>query len=636
LADYLINGKKVRIDPSNVLGKGGEADIYRVGNVALKIYKTAQHPDFQGMPSEQQAATERIRLHQKKLKDIPKNLPSELLTPIDLALDSQGKVVGYTMRLLDKGEVLMRYSEKSYRAAGISNDTVNTLFMKLHGAMFKAHNVDFVFGDHNDLNIIITKGDTVNICDVDAGQFGNYLCSMFTNRFVDPLLCGIAGNSMVLQKPHNKESDWYAFCVMLFQSLLYVGPYGGIYKPAKSSDRVAQGIRPSKRITVFNKEVVYPKPATHYKVLPDDLLQHFFKVFEKDFRNGFPQKLIENIRWTKCTACGTEHARPTCPQCQKVSPHLVQQVIQVRGQVTSNQFFRTQGSIVYAAVQNGKLRFLYHKDGQYFREDHNPVASSPFKQGMRFRLCGDATLLGYMGLLSTWGVIPISNGSKYAGTTSDRKSVDMTGNLPIFDANAKRRFWIDGGALYRDGVYGQEYIGNVLKDQTQFWAGDKFGFGFYRAGALNAAFVFDADSGTLNDTVKIPAIKGQLIDSTCVFSDTHVWFFTSTMENGKKLNRCTVIERYGKVVGSAEAEDGDDSWLGTIRGKAAINNFLLAATDEGIVTVSAASGDPVKVKEYPDSEPFVDRESNLFAAIENKQVVIYVVGRHDVKLLKIN
>ena len=46
-----IDGKAFSLDPQKAIGKGGEADVYSLGNgAALKIYKTPDHPDFGNDP----------------------------------------------------------------------------------------------------------------------------------------------------------------------------------------------------------------------------------------------------------------------------------------------------------------------------------------------------------------------------------------------------------------------------------------------------------------------------------------------------------------------------------------------------------------------------------------------------------
>lgn len=99
----------------------------------------------------------------------------------------------------------------------------------------------------------------------------------------------------------------------------FVDPYGGIYKPKASSQRILPGARSLHRITIFHPDVHYPKPAIPYWVLPDELLHHFQQVFEQDRRGVFPKSLLDNLRWTHCPTCGQEHARSVCPLCQAIS-----------------------------------------------------------------------------------------------------------------------------------------------------------------------------------------------------------------------------------------------------------------------------------------------------------------------------
>jgi len=623
MALVLLDGKRVSFNPSQAIGKGGEADIYRIGpKTALKIFKPPDHPDYEGQPREQQAARERLEIHQRKLQDLPRGLPSTVVTPDKLATDLTGRrVLGYSMPLVSNAEVLMRYGNRSFRSA-VSNDSVVLIFRDLHGTVVSTHSIGVVIGDFNDLNVLVS-GTEAYVIDADSFQWGPYPCRVFTARFVDPLLCDPKAVSPMLVRPHSRKSDWYAFSVMLMQSLLFVDPYGGVYKPKNPNNRVPHSARPLHRITVFHPDVVYPKPAVPYNVLPDEMLQWFHLIFEKDMRGDFPLKILEDMRWTNCSNCGTEHARAVCPNCTQVMPEAVKEVTKVRGQVTATRAFRTRGLVLFAAFQDGKLRFLYHEDGKFKREDGSVVISGAIDPLMRFRIKGDSTL--------------VAQGSRVITLTPGQKSevitVDSFGTLPIFDANERFRYWIISGQLLRDGALGPEYIGDILTNQTLFWVGPTFGFGFYRAGNLSVTFTFDAERRGINDSIKLPPIKGQLVDSTCVFTRDRCWFFVSSRQGSKTINQCIVLKRDGAVEGSAEAEDGDGSWLGAIRGKMATNNFLLAATDEGIVRVEpTGNGQITKTREFPDTEPFVDSGCHIFPGPGG----LYVINQKEVWLLKIS
>lgn len=623
MGDVYVGGAKILLDPSRAIGKGGEADVYDVGGgIALKLFKTPDHPDYQGNKHEQNTARERILIHQDKLRDFPKGLPSRVVTPKEFATDRTGrKIVGYTMSFLRGAEVLMRYSDRGFRESGVPNDTVVKIFQDLHGTVMGIHKAGVIIGDFNDLNILVANQVEANVIDADSFQFGNFLCKVFTARFVDPLKCDPKATSLMLNRPHTTESDWYAYSVMLMQCLLYVDPYGGVYNPKDIKKRIQHGARPLHRITVFNPEVKYPKPAIPYGVLPDELLDFFHRIFEKDKREEFPFKLLD-LRWTKCLSCGTEHTRRTCPKCAFAAPGAVREVTTVRGTVTATQIFQTGGVILFATHQGGKLRWLYHESELFKREDGSVVISGPLDSHMRYRVKGQSTLLAKNGRVAT--LTP--------GQETDQLAVDSFGTLPIFDNNEHSRYWISNGQLLRDGPFGSEYIGDVLEGQTLFWVGPKFGFGFYRAGNLNVAFVFDGQSRGINDSVKMPRIAGQLIDSTCVFTNSRCWFFVTLREGGKTLNRCMVVRSDGVVEATAETEAGDCSWLGTIRGKFAAGNFLLSATDEGIVRVDIENGNIAESRKFPDTEPFVDSSSNLFADTHS----VYVVCRNEIWQLRIS
>lgn len=623
MPDVYVGGKRIRLDPTRSIGKGGEADVYDIGGSrAIKLFKPPDHPDYEGEPHEQKAAAARIAEHQVKLREFPRQVPAHVITPQELATNQSGnRVLGYTMHLVSGAEVLMRYGERAFREAGIPNETVVVVFRDLHATVMGLHLVKVVIGDFNDLNVLV-RGNEAYLIDADSAQFGRFKCSMFMARFVDPLLCDSKATSLQLVKPHTETSDWYAFMVMLMQSFLYVDPYGGIYRPRDQKQRIPHGARPLHRITVFHPEVGYPKPAIHYKVLPDDLLELFHRTFEKDQRGEFPVAILNNMRWTTCIACATEHARAVCPSCAQAAPAAVKEVTRVRGKVTSTRIFRTDsGLILFATVQNGNPLWVYHENGEFRREDHGVVRHGPRNPQMRFRIRGNETLIGEPG---TFGIFRL-------GASEQKQVVDNFGLLPVFDANESHRYWLYGGQLFKDGQLAPEIIGNVLQNQTLFWAGPKFGFGFYRAGTMSVAFVFDAKFRGINDQVKLPPFRGQLIDATCVFGSNRCWLFMSSRIGGKTMNQCYVIKSDGTLEATTEAEAGDGSWLSSIRGSCAAGNFLLAVTDDGLVRVEPSGSTIAVTKEFPDTEPFVDTGCTLYPGASG----LYVVDRQEIRLLKI-
>lgn len=618
-----IAGKRYSFDPSRSIGKGGEADIFDLGGgLAGKVFKPPGHPDFTGLPFEQKAAELRLAEHQRKLRTFPQNLPPAVICPMELITDRAGSfVLGYTMQFLSGAELLLRYAQPNFRRAGVPQSEVIKVFLDLHGtvAALHAHPAKVVIGDFNDLNVLV-RSCHAHLIDADSFSFGEFYCRVFTQKFVDPLLCDPKAKTLQLIRPHNANSDWYAFAVMLFSSLLFVDPYGGVYRPKKSADLIPHDMRPLRRITVFHEDVRYPKPATPYKVLPDDLLHYFDGLLVRDRRGVFPHKLLEGMRFTKCLSCGTEHARGACPRCAFAAPAAPREKTKIYGKVIVTTLFSTRGQILHAAVQNGRLLWLYHENGEFKREDGTSVVSGILDRGLRFRLRGRETCLG--------------KGSEVArirpGVEPQRVIVDCYGALPVFDANSKHLFWVESGQLRRDGLFGPVSLGEVLSRQTLFWTGEKLGFGFYRAGNLCVAFLFDPQTPGLNDRLKLPPLRGQLTDAYCLFGSDLVWFFVSLREGGKTVNQCVVIGRDGTVRAQAGMDEGAGGWLSTLRGNCAAGKMLFVPTDDGIVRVEEAGGQLALTHEFVETESFIDAGCQLHAGGGG----IYVVQGQKIVLLK--
>ena len=613
--DIYLNQKRIRVNPKDAIGKGGEADIYDLKNgKVLKLFKTADHPDYELLPQEQLAAQARIAIHQQKLPAFPQNLPVRVIKPEALAKDKQGMILGYAMPFLQNTVPLLKYSDRNYRNTnGISQQFITELFRDLHESVLKVHQANVTIGDFNDLNLLASQNQ-VHLIDADSFQFGQFPCQVFTARFVDPILCDRTANQPILTSPHNPESDWYAFTVMLMQSLLYVDPYGGVYKPKSQASQIPHSARPLQRITIFHPDVRYPKPAIPYKVLSDDLLHHFHNCFEKDWRGDFPKPLLESMRWTKCNQCGIEHLRTTCPICRP-SP-LAPLPVGNKTEKTSCKvlkIFHTEGVILQVALQNNALNYLYHANHEFKREDNTVLLSGELNANIQFAIFGKSTIVTKQGKALT-----LTQGQPPQAIAAD-----------LIRTNSFSRYWIDQGQLLRDGKLGNEYIGDILEGQTQFWVGETFGFGFYRAGAISVAFTFDAKRMGIGDRVNIPPIQGELIDANCVFSNDLCWFFTITQEQGKIIHRVSVLRPNGELVATLAAPKGDRAWLSNIHGGSAIANWLFVSTDEGIARVEVNNGQIMITKTFPETEPYVDSGCSLIVASQG----IYVI--HSQKILQL-
>jgi H/ACA ribonucleoprotein complex subunit 3 len=637
--EFEIGGKRVRPDPSRILGEGGEAVVYNISHLipgtALKVLRLPTDSFYQGDDEQakrnRDGATKRIALYQTKLPAFPQNLPAAVIAPRELARRRGGQILGYTMPLIGRVNALRELGQVAFRRqSGFTNSVVTELFMNLRSAVDGTHQAGVVIGDFNSMNVLV-DGPTPYLIDADSMQFGGFPALTFTSRYVDPLICDPKRSSLVQIGAHSVETDWYAFAVMLLESMTFVHPYGGVHRPSKG-ERLSMDARPLKRITVFHPDVIYPRAGIPLGHLPDDLLHFLAELFERDKRGEFPKRLLEDLRWCSCTQCGTEHARVQCPNCKAVS-HLAARKEIIKGAVHAVRQFATTGRILEARVQDGALKLLYHESdtetASFKREGGRHVLTGKLSQ-MRYRIWRDRTVFGVPGQLAI-----VSDDS------TERRAVDSyRGKFPVFDTNSEHLYWISNGRLLRDDAVGDKFIGDVLAGQTLFWVGEKFGFGFYQAGGVMVGFVFDAKASGIKDTVALPPFKGELLDATCSFSESRAWFFAETNESGVEYHYCYVIDARGAVLATEKAAEGSDSWLDTIHSKLALTvadrsrqkvHALLAATEAGLVRVEERGGVLLEAATFPDTQGIIAPGERLLPA----RTGLYSVGSKRVELVEI-
>lgn len=599
-----LAGKPLKLQAKNLLGSGGEADVYRVGNMAVKVFKGPEHADYVMSPDMKKQAKARLHLVQAKLPKFPKLRIARVVTPQALVTDSKNLIAGYSMQPVENAEPLMRFAQRSYRAQFAPGDMVSQVFRDMFATVQDLHAAGVVVGDFNDLNILVRDTEAYFI-DADSYQYDQFASVMFTVKFVDPLICKDTGG-LAMNGAHSELTDWYAYAAMLMQSLLCVDPYGGVYKPKDVKQKLTATGRLLNRITVFHSDVMYPKPALPLKTLPDDLLDYFTKVFTKDLRAEFDLKLLDNLRFTNCLACGLEHARAICPACS--TRNAVAIAARVRGNVTQTFVHKTSGRMLQTVMQHGKLAYLYYENGAFKREDGEAVFAGKPEKNMRYGICGKTTVVAARENLLFFS----------PGQQPERQTIDCYKNTPMLGTNQSHVFWLSQGVLLRNGLFGPERIGEVLQNQTVFWVGNTFGLGFYQAGAVKRGFVFQANAKVLNDGIKLPQFMGNLVDADCVFSDNQAWLLLETRYRGKTIRHCAVYDNLGNLLAETDSDivqsqNGAD-WLAYIHGNCCAGVNLFVSTDEGVVRVGFDAGGIFANSEFADTEPYVDSHTRLLAS----------------------
>ena len=599
-----VGRRSIRPSPRRSLGQGGEAEVFDIGGgTALKLFKLPDHPDFAGSAALQQATRDRLKEHQDKLPAFPQGLPDRVVGPQELARDRTGQLVGYSMRRVQSAESLNAWGDPaSLRSPA---DAVAVL-RDLHSSTLEAlHRRSVVIGDFNDMNVLVVPGKA-HIIDADSFQFDRFACRMYTERFLDPRICDPNAPRPQPVSPQDRDSDWYAFTVMLMRLLLGIDPYGGVHRPKSASQRVPHPARPLHRISIFHPEVRYPRAARPLDVLPDDLLQHLHSVLHQDLRGPFPAALLDRLRFTRCRDCGSEHGRPLCPRCNL--PATVVARVRVRGQVTATRVHGARVGILTATAAGGRLAWLADQGGGRCSRDDGSEWNPTTPPHAVVRLAGPRTFVASRGTITTDALAD-------AGIP-----VDEVDGIPAFDANHHHLYWVDQGRLWRDDPVGPVALGEVLSHQTRIWVGDRFGFGFYRAGGLWMPFVFDARARGIRDGLAVPRIPGQLLDAGCFFTDDAAWFHARYETAGQvELMACRI--RPDGSVDLVARPDPSEPWTQSLSGACAIGPFVFVPTDQGVVRAEASGTGLAITREFPDTEPFVHEGCRLLPAADGLWVV---------------
>lgn len=590
MLDLFLNGKRLRVSDADLLGEGGEARVFRHGDLALKVFH----------------ATDALK--EKKLNDFPKRLPAEVVAPLGVLTDRQQRIAGYAMPKVEGAQDFARLSNRRFRENAVSNAQVLGLHAALAQTLEALHSRGVVVGDLNDGNVLFA-GARHFLIDADSMQFSGLPCPVGHERFLDPRLYGV---DLTRAPRFDPGTDWYAWAVLWFSALLYVHPFGGTHPTLPTPLRRAEA-----RHSILRSDVKYPRHAAHFSVLPDDALQWLTCVFEKDLRAP-PPPALHTLQFSRC-ACGIEHARAVCPECQALGPASLRQATRFNGRCTARSVFRTPGRVLAAALRGG-LRYVYEESGAVRREDFEPVVSAPVRLGTQFFSSGQATFV----VEPEGQVLRIER-----GRTVERLSTGLRGSTPVFAASSNAAYRLEREWLIE--CFTGARVGQVLEGHTYLWSGERRAFGFYRAGGFTQGFIVEHGKAGLRP-VQLPALAGRIADAHATFDDAHVLLHLIAEQGGVESGLLFLLSGDGSLLAQARGPASDRIFKG-VRGSAVLGGRVLRATDDGLLSLKADAGQLLEARLFSDSEPFVSSDVELLPAPDGS---VHVVSSKEILQLSLS
>lgn len=507
----LIDGRPAKLSDRAVLGQGGEARVFQHGAYAVKIYHSLD-----------EAAREAKR---RKICAFPGPLPRAVSCPRAVVTDPDGRFIGFAMDRVEGAEELRRLAQPGQTPPF---PELLALFRRLRALLSELHAARVIVGDLNDGNVLV-RGIEPILIDADSFQVPGHRCTVAHERFLDPRLYGL---DLAACDAFTAESDWYAFAVLLFASLLAVHPFGGVHPAHPTIPRRAQA-----RVSIFDPAVTRPKAARDPATLPERLSDYFRAVFDGGRREPFPPALLD-FGWTRC-ACGLEHARPVCPSCAKQGHHRARALVLRRGRCRAIPIFETRGRILTAVMQGG-LRYAYQVDDALFREGGRRVGDAP-APGAQVAIGARSTFVAQEG--------------RIVELRDDRPPVCLgpsDARPSPFAANSRGLFCLDQEWIVeaRRGVR----FGQILEGHTRLFAGETLGYGLYRAGLITVHFLFSTERPGLI-RLPLPPIAGRLLDLDVVFDAAHVLIAAAWEVAGATAAGIWLVDARGSLIAEVQIFD---------------------------------------------------------------------------------
>lgn len=613
----VYEGKLIDLDPKNAIGDGGEANVIRHNNLAFKIYHD---------PTITRA---------RKLTDFLKlnlSFSNDILMPIQLVMDTKGKIIGFTMNIAEKCKDMKFLMKPTFRNQNqIDSNDIIKFFISSKLNLDEINKQGIVVGDLNDLNQLYNDNFTSKYIDMDSVQFGNHPCLVGTDEYLDPNLYGVD----LTKKPmFSQQTDWYSFAVLLFRTLLFSHPYAGVHKTQKSLFG-----RAKQKIWLFDSNVIRPKSAQHPETLSDDLLQIFERIFCKGDRIDIPVQLLKDTKFVKCTKCNVlySNTRQKCPACQKVAPQQVDvSAIIINKQIGTEQctetlIFGIEGVILFCKVISNSKLFIVYFNG---KETRCRYIRDSFERDVKL-FEGNVKNVVYDFFEPLYMVMHFQNDLMIFDISENKlipvtKTVTMNyRNEPVFTCSDDTLYRLTSNAILkgtiRQGNLLEQEAMQAVENQTWFKVGQNgFGLGFYKIFEKYQYFVL-SDKGRYE--LELEELEGQTIDIDVKISTNTLVLFRKNLHNGRTYSHLHIIDNKGAIVEKRSEESLSSDLLKNIYGKAFAGSVIIHPTDAGVATEKHGA---VSLK--TSTSNYVSAESKLFLYKQG----ILVVTDNKVSYLTLN
>jgi F0F1-type ATP synthase epsilon subunit len=531
--------------------------------------------------------------------------------------------------------------------AVLSNARPKSAHLAAHGARVSAlvhalaetlaalHAAHVVVGDLNDANVLMCPtagqavgprtravtgaqhGEQIRLVDADSMQFGSFPCTVAHERFVDPRLFGADFST----GPFDTASDWYALCVLWFQSLAGVHPYGGTHPKYATLVRRAEA-----RHSVLRGDVTLARRNEPLHALAPELRAFFEATFDGDRRGPPPFSLLRLAPFVTASLGATQvRTGPVVAreQAARMPVHLA------AGSHTAHSGVGSVERVVHATAEGELVAY----DGT------GPIVAVWRTGDVLTRSDGsvwegrDVTAVVLDGRSTYFGT-RIAGSAEQGGVGRVYVQTDGTTRThPTDVAYDEATFAVAGGILYvvEDGwivvADTGARIGRVAERHT-FLRGSastvlmhdgrgRQGLlaGFFRAGPLVRAFVCAPASEGFR-TVAVPLLGARIVDADVAFGEREalltVW---AEGRDGHRVGGAFLLDARGDLVAAHVGDPEVDPLVRSVRGRCLVDQVVVVGTPSGLATFRAdrATGTFLPSRTFPQTSGLMDGDGDLRA-----------------------
>lgn len=255
---HISNVGNVTLTDKNYIAAGGQGQIFKVNNMAVKIY----HDKTKMIPED-------------KIIELSKISSKYVLKPINIAY-SKNAFAGFTMDFLPNSNPICKLFTKAYKTNNnISIQDIVELVKHMQKTVQEIHDSECLIVDLNEMNLMVPENNhkEAYFIDVDSFQTKHHRATAIMDSIRDRT---IKNNQWSIL------SDWYSFSIIAFQLYIGIHPYKGShpkYKPAEWQKRMDDNV------SVFDKSVSLPSVCNPFTVIPSKMLDWMKDVYMKNDRS---------------------------------------------------------------------------------------------------------------------------------------------------------------------------------------------------------------------------------------------------------------------------------------------------------------------------------------------------------------